>query len=139
MENRWFLKLRAESGIGEVSHEKQAIFMGSRCFFCASRRAGGRGGARKTTEITPASAAQRSEWDRGAETFCGSSSLRIPQHEEGDRIVGQAHSAGVAHSGFSSTKKGSPGTLNSFCNAAIAGSFVVSSCTFTTRVSFRAD
>ncbi len=31
-------ELRAESGIGEVSREKQAIFMENRCFFV--RRAG---------------------------------------------------------------------------------------------------
>ena len=33
-----FLKLRTEPGIGEVSREKQAIFMENRCFFV--RRAG---------------------------------------------------------------------------------------------------
>ena len=38
MGKQMFLKLRAEPGIGEVSHEKPAIFMGNRCFFV--RRAG---------------------------------------------------------------------------------------------------
>ena len=82
-----FLKLRAEPGIGEVSREKQAIFMENRCFFVCRAEQGERG-ARKTVEITPASAARRRGWDRRVGTFCGSSSLRFLPHKGVNGIVG---------------------------------------------------
>ena len=89
-----FLKLRADSGIGEVSPGKTGYIHGKQMFFCVSRRAGGEGAHEKQ---------QRS--------------LRFLPHKRVNGIVGQAHSAGVAHSGFSSTKKGMESETETFCGS----------------------